>query len=193
MSEEEAMAALTQVPSTPSFAQIAEHRQQKDAPPPPPETFGPYAKKREESAGVISMIDLLVRDLDKQFQEAEVTEKDAQRDYEATMSEAAHKRAADSKSITDKSASKASEQEMLQMEKEGKATATKDLAMTLKYIQSLHGECDWLMKYFDVRKEARADEVDALGRAKAILNGADFSLMQTGDVAKRAGFQSLRR
>merc|ERR1712203_504261 len=48
-----------------------------------------------------------------------------------------------------------------------------------KYIAPLHAECDWLLKYFDVRKEARASEMDALGKAKAVLSGADFSFLQT--------------
>ncbi len=39
--------------------------------------------------------------------------------------------------------------------------------------------CDWLLKYYDVRKEARASEIDALGKAKAVLSGADYSLLQT--------------
>ena len=34
-----------------------------------------------------------------------------------------------------------------------------DLGATLEYIHSLHTECDWLMKYFDVRKEARSSEI----------------------------------
>ena len=36
-----------------------------------------------------------------------------------------------------------------------------------------------LIQYFDVRKAARTSEIDALGKAKAVLSGADFSLMQT--------------
>jgi len=190
LSEEQALAQLS---NAPALLQAGEQRLRKDAPPPPPETFGPYTKKSQESAGVISMIDLLVRDLDKELQEAEVTEKDAQRDYEAAMAEAAKKRAADSKAVADKESTVASEEEMLQAEKDGKASATKELAMTLKYIQSLHGECDWLMKYYDVRKEARASEVDALGKAKAVLDGADFSLVQTGEAARRTGYLRAQR
>merc|ERR1719413_218736 len=41
------------------------------APPPPPETFGAYTKKGEESTGVISMMDMMVADLDKEIQETE--------------------------------------------------------------------------------------------------------------------------
>merc|ERR1719454_112181 len=51
------------------------------APPPPPETFeGAYQKKGEESNGVIAMINLLVKDLDKEMTEAETEEEDSQKD-----------------------------------------------------------------------------------------------------------------
>jgi len=50
---------------------------------------------------------------------------------------------------------------------------------TAKYISNLHGECDWLIQYYDVRKEARAGEMDAITKAKAVLAGADYSLVQT--------------
>merc|ERR1719240_1303658 len=50
---------------------------------------------------------------------------------------------------------------------------------TMQYISSLHGECDWLLQYFTVRKEARDGEIDGLTKAKAVLSGADFSLVQT--------------
>ena len=49
---------------------------------------------------------------------------------------------------------------------------------TLKVISSLRPECDWLMKYFDVRKDARVGEMDSLIKAKAVLSGTDYSLMQ---------------
>merc|ERR1719213_1366812 len=42
----------------------------------------------------------------------------------------------------------------------------------------LHGSCDFLLENFDIRKEARASEIDALKKAKAVLSGADYSFMQ---------------
>merc|ERR1719223_2267869 len=48
----------------------------QDAPAPPPEAVGAYKKKGEESTGVISMIDLLIKDLDKELTEAKTAEKD---------------------------------------------------------------------------------------------------------------------
>merc|ERR1719163_1336642 len=110
--------------------------------------------------------------------EAETNEKDAQADYEGLMAESAEKRAQDSKAIADKSSSKANAEESLQAEQDAKGATSKELGLTLKAIHALHGECDWLLKYFDARKEARAGEISALGNAKAVLAGADYSLVQ---------------
>merc|ERR1719169_165138 len=153
-------------------------QQTKDAPPPPPEAVGAYKKKTEESGGVMAMIDTLVRDLDKEMTEGTAEEKDAQADYAAFMADSAAKRAEDSKSLTDKNAALADLQTELQGLQESKASAGKELAATNQYIASLHAECDWLLKYFEARKEARASEIDALGKAKAVLSGADYSLLQ---------------
>jgi len=149
------------------------------APPPPPEAPGAYKKKSGESGGVIAMIDLIVKDLDKEMTVAKTEEKDSQGDYEGMMKDSAAKRADDSKSLADKQKTLADLQASLQSSQEEKGSTTKELGATLQYIQSLHAECDWLIQYFDVRKEARDSEIDALGKAKAVLSGADFSLLQT--------------
>merc|ERR1719161_1730876 len=53
--------------------------QEKDAPPPPPATWDAYAKKSQESNGVMAMIDMLAADLDKEIEEMRFEEKDASR------------------------------------------------------------------------------------------------------------------
>jgi len=168
-----------------AFVHISAHQQQQVAPPPPPETFDAYNAKTQESTGVIAMIDMLVKDLDKEMTEAETEEKKGQKDYEAMMAESQEKRASDSQSLTDKEASKADLEAEVQMHQDRHASATKELSATLEYIHSLHSECDWLIQYFDVRKEARAGEVDALLKAKGVLAGADYSLMQLGSRSLR--------
>jgi chromosome segregation ATPase len=172
----------------PTFVQISAHSSNQGAPPPPPETFGPYSKKTEESTGVIAMVDLLVADLEKELQEAAVMEEDAQKEYEEMMAESATKRADDSKAVSDKTALKASEEEALMKEQEAKGATEKELMTTLEYIHALHGECDWLLKFFDARTEARTGEIEALGKAKAVLSGADYSLLQTDRRALLRGF-----
>merc|ERR1719198_1914026 len=132
---------------------------QREAPPPPPETMGAYTKSSEENNGVIAMIDLLVKDLDKEMTVATTEEKDAQADYEKMMADSAAKRAEDSKSVEDKKAAIADLAEAIQGDTDSKASASKELGATLERIHALHGECDWLVKYYDARKEARVGEV----------------------------------
>jgi chromosome segregation ATPase len=159
------------------LADVSEHGVAK--PPPPPEAPGAFVKKTEESNGVITMIDLLVKDLDKEMTVAETEEKDAQADYEEMMADAKEKHAEDVKVLENKEATLADLKAALEKQTDEKTAATQELANTGKYIASLHAECDWLVQYFDVRAEARASEVDALGNAKAVLSGADYSLVQT--------------
>jgi hypothetical protein len=148
------------------------------APPPPPEAVAAYSKKSGEATGAIGMMDLLVKDLDKEMAVAETEEKDAQADYETMTVDAAKKRAEDSRSLATKSSTKADTEEELQLHTDKKQSADKELMATMEYIQSLHTECDWLLQYFDMRKEARTGEIDSLTKAKAVLSGADFSLVQ---------------
>merc|ERR1740138_262101 len=155
------------------------------APPPPPEANLAYKKSGEESGGVIAMIDLLVADIDKENQIMEVEEKDAQKDYESFMSDASDKRATDSKAITDKEAAKAETETELQSNTDSKKSKQLEAMETAKYIAGLHEECDWLLKYYEARKSARTGEIEGLGKAKAVLSGADYSLVQTASMHLR--------
>merc|ERR1719238_1081717 len=122
------------------------------------------------------MIDLMIQDITKEMTEAETTEKLAQEDYETAMKDAADKRTDDSKSLADKQKAKAELEADLESNNQEKAATTKTLMATHEHIQSLHAECDWLIQYYEVRKEARAGEVASLKTAKSVLSGADFSL-----------------
>merc|ERR1719171_1662900 len=129
------------------------------------------------------MMDMMVSDLDKEMTQAKLEEDDAQGDYEKTMSDAADKRAGDTKDLTDKQAAKASMEAELQAHTDAKKATETELKAVNDYIQTLHNDCDFLLEYYEERKTARASEIDAIGKAKAVLNGADFSLVQT--TAKR--------
>jgi len=158
-----------------ALVQIASHRV---VPAPPPATAAAYTKKSEENGGVMSMMDLLVADLDKELTEGETEEKNARSEYEQTMTDSAEKRRQDSKSLTDKESAKADLESSLEQSKDDKMSTAKEHMGTMRYIANLHSECDWLMQYYDVRKTSRADEVDALKGAKSVLSGADYSLLQ---------------
>jgi len=156
------------------------------APPPPPETFGAYTKKGGESTGVISMLDMMVADLDKEITEIETEEKENQAEYEQFMKDSAEKRANDAKSIEDKESAKADMESNLISSKEEKGAKMKEAMATAQYLSEVHGDCDWLLTNFQVRKDARVGEVDALKKAKAVLSGADYSLLQSAHVQRHS-------
>merc|ERR1719293_350580 len=134
--------------------------EQRADPGPPPATWSAYATKSEEHGGVVAMMDLLIADLDKEMASMTTQEKDDQAEYEAFMGEAGDKRAADSKSTDHKD-------------------TTKELYLKEMEIKDFHLDCDWLLANFELRKSARAGEVDSLKKAKAVLSGSDYSLVQT--------------
>jgi len=146
------------------------------APPPPPAADLAYKTKGEESSGVIAMIDTLVNDVEKEMQEAALEEKDAQGDYEKFMTDAGNKRAEDSKSMSDDEGSLAEAQESLVSNKELLKNKKFEAMETAQYMGELHAECDWLLKFYEMRKEARVGEIEAMGKAKDVLNGADYSM-----------------
>merc|ERR550514_2415480 len=140
-----------------SFVQVRAHdadlldQDDEAAPPPPPAADMSYKKKGEESNGVIAMMDMLVADVNKEIQEMEFEEKDSQEDYEKVMAET---------------------ESALQMDNDSLKAEKDELAATKQYLADLHADCDWLLDNFDARKTARAEEIDALGKAKAVLSGA---------------------
>merc|ERR1719375_1492062 len=184
-----AKASLVQVPQQQegslaagfaSFLQVRSHDEfgfETDVapPPPPPETFGSGPpKKNEKSAGVMGMMDEIVNELKMDMKDMEYEEKTAQKDYGELMADSQTNRAADSKAIVDKEATKAELETKLMATKEARAAASEDVKLVATTIKDLHASCDFIMQNYDLRKEARANEVDSLKNAKAVLSGANF-------------------
>merc|ERR550514_1023443 len=110
-------------------------------------------------------MDALAGDLEKEMTAATLEEKDAQEDYEKTMSDSAAKRSGDTKDMTDKQDAKATMETELQTHTDAKKASETELEATKDYIQTLHNDCDFLLEYYSERKEARASEIDAIGKA----------------------------
>jgi hypothetical protein len=163
-------------PAAAMFMQISMHRGKADPGPPP---AGPGAHNKQDGNGVIGMIDTLIKDLDMEMTEAETNEKNAQEEYEEMMADSASKRADDSKSMGEKAAAQADGEALLVTNGKKLTSTKKEILANAEYIANLHAQCDWMLKFFDVRAEARAGEIDSLKKARAVLSGADFSLVQT--------------
>merc|ERR1719161_341884 len=48
---------------------------------------------------------------------------------------------------------------------------------------SIHADCDYTLKLFDLRQAQRGEEIEALKQALAILGGASFNALLQGDEA----------
>jgi len=129
----------------------------------------------EASNGVLAMVDTLIADLDKEVSVAEVNEFNSQTHYKIMMDNAKKKRAEDSKMITAKESSKANLEAELEEAKDDHKASMSELKSTTDNLAALHKDCDWLIENADVRKEARQGEIDALGKTKGVLNGADYT------------------
>merc|ERR1719437_348465 len=129
---------------------------------------------------------MMLADLDKEIQEIETEEKENQAEYEQFMKDSAEKRASDAKSIADKESAKADAESNLIASKEEHKSKMMEAMNTHKYLGEVHGDCDWLLTNFEARKSARAGEIDALTKAKAVLSGADYSLLQRARVRRHA-------
>jgi len=154
-----------------TFAQIQQHV----APPPAPEMPSGDVAKSSKSAGVIGMMDTIMKDLASDMKEAEYEEKTAQKDYAELMADSQTTRAGDVKALTGKTATKAETEATLMTTKEVRGQTATDLKQVGTVIADLHVSCDFIMQNFDLRKEARTSEIEGLKNAKAVLSGASFS------------------
>lgn len=82
----------------------------------------------------------------------------------------------DSKSITDNIVAKADIQTHIE-EAEASHKSTMKALMANEATTPSFNASDWLMKFFDVRKDAHAGNIVALQNAKAVLSGDEFSWM----------------
>merc|ERR1719271_1401326 len=157
-----------------TFVQV---RRSDVAPPPPaPEMPSGPVQKNAKSAGVIGMMDTIIKDLGNDMKDMEYEEKTAQSEYAELMADSQATRAGDSKALTGKTSTKAEVEATLMATKEIRSATATDLKQVGTVIADLHAACDFIMQNFDLRKEARTSEIEGLKNAKAVLSGASFSL-----------------
>jgi len=147
--------------------------QQEPVGPPPPPGFEAY-KNNGASGGVMQLIQQIISDAKAMEAETIRAEEDAQKAYEDFVKETNNSIESKSRDIINKSEAKAkAETDLVQANKEKEAVLL-ELEQLSNYDAQLHQSCDFLIKNFDLRQQARDEEVEALRQAKAILSGAKF-------------------
>merc|ERR1719359_2699612 len=132
----------------------------------------------------MALLENLANDCKVQQQEAKHDEGEAQRNYEALMSESQAAREAKATAIADKETERVRLLEVLGEAKEEKAGDTDELKAVVDNLAALHETCDFLVENFDFRKKARSDELDGLKQGLAVLSGASFGKEAPAFLAK---------
>merc|ERR1719301_440186 len=130
--------------------------------------------KYEKNAGggkVVAMIEGVINDSKKLEAEAIAAEQDSQTAYENFMKESNDSITKLSEAISNNNAAKAAAEEELTQAKTDLDQTNTALEGLHHESTDLHNDCDYLLKNFFVRQEARQKEIDALNEAKAILSG----------------------
>jgi len=157
-----------------SLAQVRQHRQEEgesvDPPPPKPKDY----EKSGSAGGVMQMLQMVISDAESTEAQMQTAEQHAQTSYATLVTDTTASIEADRSSIALKLEEQAkAEGEKSQLE-ESLLSNGEELSTLESTLAARHGECDWLMKYFDVRQTARQEEMDSITDAKAILSGANF-------------------
>merc|ERR1719198_2888661 len=163
-----------------SLAQVdSKTESSQPAGPPPPSGFKKM-EKNAASGGVMGMMQQIIDDAKTMEQEALTAEEDAQRAYESFVNETNTAIDEKVKDITHKSEQKA-KAESDKVETEVQRDESMATLETLSQENAdLHRSCDFLLKNFDLRKQLREEEIEALKGGIAMFSGATFSaLMQT--------------
>merc|ERR1719161_1042642 len=154
------------------FVQIRAHS--KVAPPEAPEAPGAF-KKNEKSGGVLALMDMIMGEVKTSLTEMKTDEKYAQKEYVELMGDSQESRATDLKTMTATTGEKAELEGSLTEAKESQMLTLEQSQNVISTIAKLHGSCDFIIKNFELRLNARTAEIEGLKTAKAVLAGANFS------------------
>merc|ERR1719159_2293440 len=144
------------------------------AAPPPPPGFEKFEQNKGVS-GVMQLIENVIEDAEDMEKDAMTAETDAQAAYVEfiTNSKAAIK--GDKDAVAMKTEQKTQTIADKETSEADRAAALKDAENLYKTKADLHQACDFLIENFDVRQQARTEEMEALEESKHLFHGADVA------------------
>merc|ERR1719409_1377299 len=137
----------------------------------PDATFTKKGSNKNMSKGIISMFDYIIEDLEAELANEKKAEAKSQEEFAAEKATA-------EKLVSDLTEKKVTLEGIIAKRKEDKEEETKDKKENnndrdaeLKYQAKITPDCDWILKAFDQRADARAAEMGGLSTAKEFLAG----------------------
>eukprot|EP00747_Dinoflagellata_sp_TGD_P136770 gnl/TRDRNA2_/TRDRNA2_175597_c0_seq3.p1 gnl/TRDRNA2_/TRDRNA2_175597_c0~~gnl/TRDRNA2_/TRDRNA2_175597_c0_seq3.p1 ORF type:complete len:370 (-),score=152.81 gnl/TRDRNA2_/TRDRNA2_175597_c0_seq3:99-1145(-) len=129
-------------------------------------------KKNAGAGPVMGMIEDIIEDSKEIEAEAVSGEKQAQADYEKFVKDSNALIADLSSTVEEKTKGLAAANLELEGASDDHGSVSDELEALAGVKQDLHGECDFVLKNFEVRQKARLQEMEAIAEAKQILSGA---------------------
>jgi len=147
------------------------------APPPPPSTFeGDYGGSDGERKGIQQILGLIKEDMEADIEKNTKEEEAAVKAYEELMEDIKKSVADEEAAIADAESVIADAEDEMANQSKIKDTKKESLDADMETIQAAVPGCTFISVNFQIRIENRHLEIDGLKKAKAILQGAEFSL-----------------
>jgi len=157
--------------------------QKKNAIDPPPPTPKGYSKSGG-GGGVMQLIQKIISDAEIAEQTLLADEQSAQNSYSQFAADTTATMEANRASITEKTVLVEEYAATKSQTNEAISYNTEAIAKLDDSLHAIHTDCDFLLKYFDVRQQARKEEMASIVEAKAILSGAGLTTaMEAADDA----------
>jgi len=151
-------------------AQLLQKSNGKQTPPVAQAEYKPNAG----ASGIMSMIEKLIYDAKDLVKASKNAEMEAQGAYEQLCADTNQSQSDLAAAVVEKTSAKAKA-------KKDRLGAESDLSDTVdeleglhKYEADVHAECDYVLKNFMARQQARSEEIEGLQQAKQILDGANL-------------------
>jgi len=141
---------------------------------PPPKPSNQQYEKSGGASGVLQLLQKVITEAEIAEQEIVTSNQKAQSDYAEFVQDTSDSIQAARDSISNKQGQLAGANGDKSQTEEGQLANGEELGKLEDLLKAHHLDCDYVMKYFDMRQTARQEEMDAIKDAKAILSGADF-------------------
>jgi len=155
-----------------AFMQVKAHQPEPgaavDAPPAKPQGY----EKSAGAGGVMQLIAKIISEAEQAGKELEMDENHSQKRYAEFVTATTASLEADRQSIAEKEKQTAETSSELSATQESQLANKASLEKLDGLLMGLHADCDYIIKYFDIRQQARQEEMDSIEEAYAILSGA---------------------
>ena len=134
---------------------------------------GKAYEKSAGAGGVLTLLQMVIKEAEAEEVQLDADEQEAQTAYGTFVKDTSASIEADRKAIEEKNDALATTETEKSETEEAITANGAELGKLSDLLKAHHVNCDYVIKYFDLRQQARKEEMDSIKDAKAILSGAD--------------------